>query len=211
MATELATQPTNVLTAAETAALIEKLTSGVMDAAFNRKANIGKYVALVADEHGFILTEPGPLGGTMPAVIIGMTTWQFADAIHAKLRNLPGAAKFSAYKWNDSDHEYQVALSTYKDGKQVGDEGAINQYVRRHAGVTGPSVYPAVAALQQLAKTAADHASAGKKNKGTLAPDAADHITRMYASAMKTMGVDRKAALASLRTHWPELYVSTQA
>jgi len=207
----LATQPTNVLSVAETAALIEKLTSGVNDAAFNRKVNVGKLIAFIADANGTVLQEAGPLGGTMPAVIVGMTTWQFADAIHAKLRTLAGAAKFSAYKWNDKEGQYTPARSTIVNGKQVGDEGAIEQYVRRHAGMVAASVYPGVSELQVLSKAAAEQAATAKKNKGSFAPDTADHITRVYAAAMRAMGVERAAALTSLRTHYPELYAPKQS
>lgn len=207
-ATELETQNLRKLSQAETEAEIARLTSGVNVEGLDLRRNYGKLFAVIAGTDGRVLTEQGPFGGANPAVVIGETTWQFADAVHAKMRLVPGAVKFMAWLWNVDENRYMPARTKFVNGNQVGSEGAIDQFVRRHAGKAPVSSLPGVAEVEFLMNECKAQAQAARKAtpKGTFNPDAAVRIARTFAHAMRVMGVKREVVFAAMNDTYPELF-----
>jgi hypothetical protein len=205
---------------------VAELTQGVKTDGLDLKRKYAAKFAVIADKDGNILTEKGPFGGEMPAVVLGDSTWQFVDAIYSKLQNITGAIHVMAWRWVDGQG-YVPDVSKYADPnspEHTGYEGALNQLVRRHileAKTAIKSSIPGVTELSFLGdevRAQLKHARARKnpdsetdKAPNGVARDAGDKVTMYWAGFMRTQHthadgkLDGKAIVAAIGKYFPEL------
>lgn len=205
---KMATQNLQQLTTAEHEAKVQEFTSGVDTSGLNLRKNFGKLFAIICGSDGKVLTETLPNGQVYPVLLVGETTWQFADAINAALKRT-GGVKFMAWKWNENENSYIPGRTKRTpSGAQVGEEGVIDQFVRRHAGVKRADSNPVLSALDALRKAVAERyaTTKDKEHKGVPPADTVSSVTRAYGRAMSELKADKNVVLKELHDTYPELF-----
>ena len=192
---------------AEVDKIIKELSSQVDYSRIDLKRNYGTArIAVIADAAGKILEETGPFGNLQPAFLMVDGTWQMADGIKGKLSAIPGAAKFFVWRWDSARGEYIPDRTPYdKDGKP-GNEGAFEQYVRRHHSKSPIISLPGAAELGYLAKAATEVAKEIKAAKGKTTEAQAERIAMNFAAFFKGAGFDADKTRAIIFKAMPELW-----
>lgn len=194
---------------------IARLLSGIDVSKIKLNVNRGaRRFAVIADINGKILKEIDPDDGEERQVkLLGDQTWQFVDAIAAKMK-LPNAAKFIAWKWNIATSAYELDRSKFdKDGKQIGEEGVMDHYVRRYSfkATRAALMLPGMAELSIMSKAATEIAKEIKTAKGKLPSDAKKRMLMHFISFLKSTGTDRAECVKLLKEGWPELFEKHEA
>lgn len=140
-------------------------------------------------------------------VILGDDTWYIVNRLHTEMtKNHTEATKFMVWLWNSEQGKYLPDFSKWSDnGSRIGNEGSIDQYVRRKLGATPSAGLPGMAELNILAKTCADISKEIKKEKKLPEGSKARVVTGMVAFFRGTRTPERDV-LALLQKQWPELF-----
>lgn len=167
-------------------------------------------LAMIFDKEGNALKEVDPdEEDAAPRVIklLGDSTWQLVDAVAAKLKATPNAARAMIWRWDAKQQKYVVDRSEFTDtNRKVGPEGALNQLFRRHLLKGQVSNLPGAAELGLLSKAATEIAKSIKDQKGKIPSDAAQRMTMHLIAFYKGIGLNESQVRGLLHQAWPELW-----
>lgn len=191
--------------------IINELTSGIHAEKIKLDVYRGSQrFAVIFNQDGLPCYEVDPDDGEKRMVKIMVDgTWQLADGVASKMKTVDGAKKVMFWRWDEALKRYVEDRSKYDDKthQHIGNEGAVDQYVRRHCGQKKiVATYPGAAELQYLAKAATEISSSIKKEKGKLPADAKQRIVTNFVAFLAGTGTTVPEAKKLLHAAWPEIF-----